>query len=32
LPDDRKQPFGMPDWMTEDACREMFSGVVKANV
>jgi len=31
LPDDRKQPFGMPDWMTEDACREMFSGVVKAN-
>jgi aminobenzoyl-glutamate utilization protein B len=28
LPDDRKQPFGMPEWMTEDACREMFSGVM----
>ncbi|MEQ1484247.1 amidohydrolase [Methyloglobulus sp.] len=27
LPDDRKQPFGMPEWITEDACREMFSGV-----
>ncbi|CAG7857620.1 aminobenzoyl-glutamate utilization protein B [biofilm metagenome] len=27
LPDDRKEPFGMPEWMTEDACREMFSGI-----
>ncbi len=27
LPADRKQPFGMPEWMTVDACREMFNGV-----
>jgi aminobenzoyl-glutamate utilization protein B len=26
LPSDRKEPFGLPDWMREDACREMFSG------
>ncbi|NOS74808.1 MAG: amidohydrolase [Methyloglobulus sp.] len=31
LPDDRLQPFGMPEWMTEDACREMFSGVKSDN-
>jgi aminobenzoyl-glutamate utilization protein B len=26
LPSDRTQPFGLPDWMREDACREMLSG------
>jgi aminobenzoyl-glutamate utilization protein B len=27
IPSDRTQPFAMPEWMTQDACREMFSGV-----
>jgi aminobenzoyl-glutamate utilization protein B len=27
LPSDRRQPFGLPEWMREDSCREMFSGV-----
>ncbi len=26
LPSDRQQPFGLPEWMREDSCREMLSG------
>lgn len=27
IPSERTQPFGLPEWMTQDACREMFSGI-----
>lgn len=27
IPSKRTQPLGMPEWMTQDTCREMFSGI-----